>query len=175
MTEADQQQEFTELYAAHEQGLYGFVYSLVYSRSDADDVIQETLTQLWEHFGEYDRSRPFFPWASRFAYRQVLMLRRRASSRRLYLSEEVLGTLSQEYPENSDWEESRRRALRSCLTKLTQRQSELLRHRYEAGHSLVEIAEQLSRPVNALYKSLQRIRANLVSCVQRELGTGESA
>ena len=173
MAEADQHQEFTDLYAAHEQGLYGFVYSLVHSRNDADDVIQETMTQLWEHFGEYDRSRPFFPWASRFAYRQVLMLRRHSSSRRLYLSEEMLSTLAQEYPETADWEESRRRALRLCLTKLTERQSELLRQRYESGQSLVEIADQLSRPVNALYKSLQRIRANLVHCVERELATGE--
>ena len=175
MVEVDQHQEFTELYSTHEQRLYGFVYSLVHRRNDADDIIQETMTQLWEHFAEYDRSRPFFPWASRFAYRQVLMLRRRSSSRRLYLSEEVLDTLAQEYPETSEWEESRRRAVRICLTKLTQRQSELLRHRYESGHSLVEIAKQLSRPVNALYKSLQRIRANLVNCVERELATGERA
>ena len=94
MVDADQHEKFTELYAAHEQGLYGVVYSLVHSRNDADDVVQETMTQLWEHFGEYDRSRPFFPWASRFAYRQVLMLRRRSSSRRLYLSEEMLNTLA---------------------------------------------------------------------------------
>jgi len=165
---------FTELYVAHEQALYGFVYSLLHTRTDTDDVIQETMTQLWEHFGDYDASRPFLPWANRFAYRQVLMHRRRGSSRRTYLSEEVLNTLAQEYPETTEWEETRRRALRSCLAKLTERQSELLKHRYESGQSLVDIAEQLSRPVNALYKSLQRIRMSLVSCVERELATGEA-
>ena len=175
MASADQHSEFTNLYAAHEQGLYGFVYSLVHSRNDADDIIQETMAQLWEHFGDYDSSRPFFPWASRFAYRQVLMFRRRSSLRRLYLSEEVLNTLAQEYPETTEWEESRRRALSLCLTKLTERQSELLRQRYESGQSLVEIAEQLGRPVNALYKSLQRIRASLVNCIERALATGEHA
>ena len=37
---------FTELYVANEQAMEGFVYSLLHSRTDADDVIQETLAQL---------------------------------------------------------------------------------------------------------------------------------
>lgn len=130
---------FTELYIAHEQRLYGFVFSLLHSRNDADDVIQETMTQLWEHFDEYDRSRSFFPWASRFAYRKVLMHRRRESSRRIYLSEEVLNSLAHDYPENADWEESRRRALKSCLAKLTR----FARH---AGSSCVRQSRCLVLP-----------------------------
>lgn len=163
--------DFTQLYVACEQGLYGFVFSLLHSRADADDVIQETMTQLWEHFDEYDRDRPFLPWACRFAYRKVLMHRRRESIRRIYLSEEVLESLAQDYPQASDWEESRRRALRTCLSGLTSEQSELLKCRYEADESLVEIADRLGRSVNSLYKSLQRIRKNLVSCVEMRLGS----
>ncbi len=168
-------EDFTELYAAHELSLYGFVYSLLHNRNDADDVIQETMTQLWERFEDYDRSRPFFPWASRFAYRRVLMHRRRESSRRIYLSEEVLQSLAQDYPEAPDWEESRRRALKECLSKLSERQSELLRCRYEAEESLVDIAGRLDRSVNSLYKALQRVRQSLVGCVQRRLSAEGSS
>jgi hypothetical protein len=39
---------FTQLYVANEQALYGFVFSLLHRRSDADDVIQDTMIQLWE-------------------------------------------------------------------------------------------------------------------------------
>ena len=163
---------FSELYAANEPSIYGFVYSLLHSRPDADDVVQETMTQLWEHFGEYDRSRPFLPWANRFAYRQVLMHRRRESSRRVYLSEEVLESLAQDHPEAPDWEETRRRALKACLSKLTERQAELLKCRYEADESLVEMADRMGRTVNSLYKSLQRIRQSLVGCVETQLTTG---
>ncbi len=162
---------FSELYVANEQAIYGFVFSLLHSRPDADDVIQETMTQLWEHFDQYDRSRPFLPWANRFAYRQVLMHRRRESIRRIYLSDEVLQSLAEDYPPATDWEESRRRALKACLAKLTERQSELLKCRYESDESLVEIAERIGRTVNSLYKSLQRIRQSLVGCVERRLAT----
>lgn len=165
---------FTKLYVAHEQAIYGFVFSLLQSHADADDVIQETMTQLWEHFGEFDTSRPFLPWANRFAYRRVLMHRRREGIRRIYLSEEVLESLAQDYPTEVDWEESRRRALKSCLAGLTTEQSELLQRRYESDESIVEIADRLGRTVNSLYKSLQRIRQSLVACVEMRLGTEAS-
>ena len=166
---------FTRLYVANEQAIYGFVFSLLQSRADADDVIQETMTQLWERFDEYDRSRPFLPWANRFAYRRVLMHRRREGIRRVYLSEEVLKSLAQDYQTESDWEESRRRALKTCLSRLTAEQAELLKHRYEADESLVEIADRLDRTVNSLYKSLQRIRQSLVACVETRLGVGAAS
>ncbi len=165
----DRHQEFTELYAANEHRLYGFVYSLLHSRADADDVIQETMVQLWEHFASYDRSLPFLPWASRFAYRKVLMHRRREASRRIYLSEETLESLAQDYPESQDWEESRRRALKACLAGLTDKQAALLKSRYEDEQTLIELAEEMGRSVNSLYKSLQRIRQGLVECVHRRL------
>ncbi len=165
---------FTQLYVAHEQAIYGFVFSLLHSRADADDVIQETMTQLWQHFDDFDRSRPFLPWANRFAYRRVLMHRRRESVRRTYLSDDVLELLAQDYPQATDWEESRRRALRTCLSGLTAEQSELLKCRYETEESLIDIADRLGRSVNSLYKSLQRIRQNLVSCVEMRLGSEAS-
>ena len=162
---------FTQLYAKNEQQVYGFVFSLLHSRPDTDDVIQETMAQLWEHFGEYDRSRPFLPWACRFAYRNVLMHRRKESTRRTYLSEAVLESLAQDYPQDSDWEESRRRALRVCLSNLTAPQSDLVRARYETEESLIQIADRLGRSVNSLYKSLQRIRSRLVDCVEQRLSS----
>lgn len=171
MTTDSEHDFFTRLYVANEQAIYGFVYSLLHSRPDSDDVIQETMAQLWEHFDEYDRSRPFLPWANRFAYRQLLIHRRRESIRRIYLSEEVLQSLAEDFPEAAEWEESRRRALKTCLEKLTDRQSELLKFRYEADESLVEIAGRMGRTVNSLYKSLQRIRQSLVGCVQRRLAS----
>ena len=160
---------FTRLYVANEQAIYGFVYSLLHSRPDADDVIQETMAQLWEHFGEFDRARPFLPWANRFAYRQVLMHRRRESVRRVYLSDEVLQSLAEDYPAALDWEEARRRALKACLATLTDRQVELLKCRYESDESVIEMAERMGRTVNSLYKTLQRIRQMLVGCVERRL------
>ncbi len=167
--------EFTKLYVAHEQAIYGFVFSLLHSRADADDVIQETMTQLWEHFDQYDRSRPFLPWANRFAYRRVLMHRRRESVRRTYLSDDVLELLAQDYPQASGWEESRRRALRTCLSSLTDEQAGLLKSRYESDEPLVEIAQRIGRSVNSLYKSLQRIRQGLVSCVEMRLNSESTA
>lgn len=156
---------FTKLFVENEHAVYGFVFSLLPNRADADDVVQETMTQLWEHFGGYDQSRPFLPWANRFAYRQVLMHRRRQGVRRKFFSEAALEVLASEYPEQPDWGDSRKQALQKCLGKLSDEQLTLIRQRYSDGDSLVDLAEQLDRTVNSLYKSLQRIRKALADCV----------
>lgn len=163
------QSGFTQLYSQNEHAIYGFVYSLLADRNAADDVMQDAMAQLWEHFEEYDPSRPFFPWACRFAYRQVLMRRRRESGRRRFFSESTLEKIAEESPQNRDWEESRLPALQGCLAQLTDRQRELIHHRYSGDIPLSQLADQIGRSVGALYKSLERIRRLLADCVQRKL------
>jgi RNA polymerase sigma-70 factor (ECF subfamily) len=161
--------DFSRLFVAHERSLYGFVFSLLPNRNEADDVLQDTMAQLWEHFDEFDRSRPFLPWAFRFAYRQVLMHRRKASTRRRFFSDVVVESLAEEYPNDPQWEDLRCGALEQCLGRLSERQLSLVRHRYADGIALVELAKQLSRSVNSLYKSLQRIRTSLADRVRFRL------
>lgn len=165
-------ERFTQLYAEHEKALYGFVYSLMPDRNAADDVIQAAMTQIWEHLDDYDTVRPFFPWACRFAYRQVLMHRRREGRTRRFFSEATLELLSQDGPPDCDWEESRLAALQSCLSKLSDRQRELVHHRYTGDLPLTELAPRLGRSVSALYKSLERTRKSIADCVSEKLAEG---
>ena len=163
------QQRFNDLYAANEAALYRFIWSLVPDRNAADDVIQSAMTQLWEHFDEYDESRPFYPWACRFAYRQVLLSRRRESVRRRFFSEATLELLSEDAPRNVDWEEMRLSALRSCYSELSDRQQELLQHRYNGDVPIKQVADKFGQAVAAIYKSLERTRKSLADCVNRKL------
>lgn len=163
------QQRFTDLYAANEMALYRFVWSLIPDRNIADDVIQAAMVQLWEHFDDYDDSRPFYPWACRFAYRQVLMSRRRESARRRFFSETTLELLSEDTPDDSAHEDRRLKALRSCYGELSDRQRELIRHRYSGDVPITQLAEQLGQAVSAIYKSLERTRKSLADCVNRKL------
>jgi DNA-directed RNA polymerase specialized sigma24 family protein len=45
--------------------------------------------------------------------------------------------------------------------------------RYESNLTGPEIAERLGRPVNTVYKALQRIRNSLLDCVDRTLRAQE--
>ena len=163
------QQRFTQLYSEHEMALYRFIWSLLPDRNAADDVIQAAMAQLWEHFEEYDDSRPFLPWASRFAYRQVLMHRRRESRQRRFFSETTMELLSEDSPPNDDLEGARMAALNACMSQLTDRQRQLIRHRYEGTVPIAELAGNLGQTVSALYKSLERTRRSLADCVSNKL------
>jgi RNA polymerase sigma-70 factor (ECF subfamily) len=56
-----------------------------------------------------------------------------------------------------------------CVQKLSQADRELLQRRYEFDAKPQQIADQIGRPVNSVYKGLQRIRAALMVCVERVL------
>ncbi len=71
VSDTERHVQFTRHFAEAEGAMKAFAYSLVPNRADAEDVIQETLKSLWEHFDDYDPTRPFLPWANRFVYRQV--------------------------------------------------------------------------------------------------------
>ena len=84
--------EFTDQFVQNERALYGYVFSMVASHADTDDILQSTLIQLWENFKKYDPEPPFLPWAFRFSYRQVLMHRRREKARTVRFANEDLIT-----------------------------------------------------------------------------------
>ena len=61
------QQEYLRLFLAAERDVLRYVLSIVPNANDAEEIVQQTAVVLWEKFGDYDPSRPFTPWACRFA------------------------------------------------------------------------------------------------------------
>jgi DNA-directed RNA polymerase specialized sigma24 family protein len=56
-----------------------------------------------------------------------------------------------------------------CIENLRARDKELVRRRYQAGVSVSELAAWLHRSIDAVYKSLHRIRRSLLACVERTM------
>ena len=85
------------------------------------------------------------------------------------LSNEVLELIADEALAQSDLLEERRTALHTCLKKLTTTDRELVAACYsDQGCSFQQVAEQLRRPANTVYKALQRIRRSLRECINRQ-------
>ncbi len=169
MTETASQQRFRELFAESEAALYGFVYSLLPNRIDADDILQETLLLIWEHFDQYDPQRPFLPWACTYAYRQVLKHRRRERTHRRHFSEATIESLVADHPQQTEWQAAHREAAVHCVGRLSDEERRLIHARYFGDGKLTDLAETLGRSVNSLYKQLHRVRAKLADCVTRYL------
>jgi RNA polymerase sigma-70 factor (ECF subfamily) len=160
---------FLQLFAQHQRSVHAYIHSLVPSRVDADDVMQETCLVLWRKWGEFDPNRDFIRWACGIAFHEVLKLRRRAATSRCYFNEELLEQLSVEAIPKSDELESRQVALFRCLSKLGASDRELIERRYRAKTTARQVANDLDRPASTIYKSLARIRNALFDCVERTL------
>lgn len=160
---------FLQLFAQHQRSVHAYIYSLVPSRVDADDVMQETSLVLWRKWGEFDPNRDFVRWACGIAFHEVLKLRRKVATNRCYFNDELLEKISAEAIRQSDELEGRHVALLSCLNKLGTRDRELIERRYQAKTTARQVASDLDRPASTVYKALARIRGALFDCVERTI------
>ena len=165
--------QFVGLWIRHQNDLLRMIAPLVGSMDDAQDVLQETAVALWKKFSEYDQRQPFLPWARQFAKYEVLMHHRRRQ-RYTFLSESLIEALIERQKQWETVGESRRRMLMDCMDKLHDSDQFLLRLRYaEAGTTIQQVAEATGRTANALYKTLQRIRRQLLLCIERKLASAQ--
>ena len=162
-------EQFVRLLVAHEQDLYAYTFSLLPNYSDATDVMQEAAVGMWQHFDQYDSGRPFFPWASRFAYFAVLTFRNKVKHSRRFLSDQALEVLAEDYRQNQADLSPRLEALAVCLEKVPAPVRRLLEMRYEKGQTVQDIARRTGRSVHTLYKAFEKARHWLLDCINQTL------
>ena len=167
--ESNDDAQFVRLLTQYENDIHRYVLSLVFHPSGADDVMQNVAVLLWKKFAQYDPSRPFLPWAFRFAYFEVLKHRQKTRFSSSFFGEELIEKLAANYEDEHDIMAARRGALDSCLSKLSVKDQELVRVRYGSKETIQEAAKRLAISVFKLYHSLDRIRRNLMVCINRTL------
>ena len=165
----DRHSQFLRLYVAHEEALLGFVRTLVPSREDAREVMQEVAVVLWQRFKELDDASGFRPWAFGVARFKALALMRDRKRDRLVFDEDVLELLAEEVTEHADAYEKERRALEHCVGMLATAQRKLLDAAYAPGARIDALAAAAGRTPMSFYKALHRIRLALMNCTRRVL------
>ncbi|MFD2255111.1 sigma-70 family RNA polymerase sigma factor [Luteolibacter algae] len=155
------------LIVQHQRDLKHYILSLLPDAALAADVLQETNLVLWNKADEYDRGRPFLPWALTIAWFQVKAARRDSARDIHVFDDDLLETLAaeSEIPDGELME----KALEHCLGKLSAPQRKLILARYQPGASVQEMAADFSQTPNALSLGLLRIRNALKSCIEQQL------
>lgn len=161
-------ERFMRLFVAHDPQIYRVVLVLVPQQADARDIVQETAVALWQHFSEYDPSRPFINWACGFARIEVRRFLRKAQ-RRTMLSEKAVETLMAGEETGPDFYEERERYLEGCKANLPREHRYMLDGYYVDNENVEALARRHGRSVESIYKTLQRIRHALLECIERKL------
>lgn len=161
-----------------QSALYAYVCSLLGTSAGAADVLQEANLVLWQKAGEYDRARPFLPWAYKIAWFQVLAHRKRLSRDRLVFDDALLATVDETFRRQGEDESDAKRqlqALDGCIVKLPPKHREIVESRYQRGEAVNDIAARLGQAPNSVAAQLYRIRKALTDCILARLAAaGES-
>ena len=168
------QKQLMLLMTQHQRRIFSYIYTLVPSRADAEDILQETSLVICEKFGEFTIGTDFAAWACQIAYWEVRRARQNFARAKVVFDQEIVDALAQTASAMIDEVSERHEALGRCLKKLHPRDREFVLTRYEPGCGVEQAAQRSGRSIEAAYKALGRIRKMLLDCVSHQL-TAEGA
>ncbi len=158
------------LLVPNQRQIQAFILYLVPNRADADDILQDTLSEMWNKFGEFRDGSNFVAWGltiARYKVHSFLRKNRRIRS----LSPETMELIQQEAESGRGllFMQEQIEVLKKCIAKLSSREKKILRLRYERNLTFEGIAEQFGFSMQAAYKAVSRIHAGLARCVNLTL------
>ena len=167
----DKSRLFLRLFLQNQRRLYAYILTLLPHRADADDVLQDTTLTIWDKFDPSGPPDDFLAWGRRVAYNKVLDFYKKSQRAHSRLSQIFLERVSTVTDQDSAslQLDDRREALAGCLEKLAERDRDLLKRRFADGATTQSTSEQVGRSVDAVYKSLAKLRQSLFECVQKTL------
>ncbi len=168
------QKQLMLLMTQHQRRIFSYIYTLVPSRADAEDILQETSLVICEKFGQFTIGTDFAAWACQIAYWEVRRARQKFARAKVVFDQEIVDALAQTASAMIDEVSERHEILGRCLQKLHPRDRDLVLTRYEPGCGVEQAAQRSGRSMDAAYKALGRIRKMLLDCVSNQL-TAEGA
>jgi RNA polymerase sigma-70 factor (ECF subfamily) len=174
-TEAAKVERFAALLATCQRPVYLYALSLLHNGTDAEEVLQETNLVLWRKFDQYQPGTRFVSWACRIARYEVFKFLERKPAKERLFSTDFLESLAVAAEESIPEVDDRRCTLNSCLGKLSDKDRQLITGRYQESATTRSLAEALGRSIQGTRRSLHRIRATLLTCVERNTAKEEHA
>ena len=146
-----------------------YILTLLPNYTEAEDVLAETNMRIWEQFDELDEPRDFRAWACTIAYYQVLTWRKRRGRQRLVFDDALVKELSARSESAAERTNARHEALLTCLSEVSERSRSLLAKVYRDGRRVKDVASEMGRTAESLYKVVQRLRVTLRDCIEQRL------
>ena len=155
---------FTSILSPRLDRLYRLSFRLTNRRADAEDLLQDVLTKLFEQRRELSSIRDLAPYLGRVLYNHFIDDRRRYGRQPLRLADSTaaLDALVDEGgPESGAVQLQQRRGLERALARLSEEHRIVVLLADAEGYSLPEIESLTEVPVGTLKSRLHRARSRL--------------
>jgi len=160
---------FGQLYQAHVQAIYGYLYSRLRDAHSAEDLTADVFARAYRSLPSYrDQGQAFLAWLYRIAHARLVDHYRRQAVRGTQANLEA-----QPLPQDEDFDSGllqaqARSALQRALQALTQEQQTVIRQRFIEGQSLEQTAQAMNKNVNAIKQLQHRAVRALGDQLQRQ-------
>jgi len=169
----EMRRQFARLWSQTERSVQAYVFSMVPSFHDAEDVIQQVAEEAAVHFDQYDSDRPFEAWVIAKAKYRILDHFRKVGRDRHVFDDTLVDTLADAQIELASTVDHRADALEHCLGELPPRSRRLLDLRYVDGMKPTQIADKIESTPGSVRVMLFRVRNLLADCISRRLRSGQ--
>lgn len=162
-------ERFLRLITPIQGKIFAYILSRHPNRADADDIMQETITTIWNKFDDYESGTDFQAWAITVAKYTTMRFWQKNIKNPIQFNDEarkILQSKSEGFLSKLD---KRLSALEGCVKKLREADRKLLNLRYFQGLLIKQIAKRFDVSTRAIYKTLSRIHDALMRCVRRSL------
>src|SRR5712671_3079750 len=117
-SETESRKRLMMLMTQHQRRIFGYIYTLVPNRHDAEDLLQETSLVICEKFDEFQAGTDFVAWACQIAYWRVRYARQKFARSKVIFQQELVDALAQTAAAMLPEMDERHEALAVCLQKL---------------------------------------------------------
>jgi RNA polymerase sigma-70 factor, ECF subfamily len=162
---------FVGLLTTHYYKIHSFILAMVPNKADADDVLQNTITYMWEHFDDYEENTNFVAWAVTIAKYQVFTYRKHQKRSKIVFSDGVIDGIAEENEKLQGLSDERYEALQKCLQKVPKEEKSLLKDQYVDGKKIAQIAQEQGIAPTVMYRRYARLKGLLLECVRRTMAT----
>lgn len=161
--------EFVRLLTANHGKIYAYIYTLVPHLADAEDIMQQVSSVMFNRFDDFESGTNFTAWGKKIAFYEILGFRRKQASMPLHFSESTLIAIADHVSSCGDEADRRIEVLERCVQKLANSDKELVVMHYSDGKTARGLAERLGVSIHKVYRSMERIHSVLLRCVRRTL------
>ena len=145
--------------------LFAFIFSAVFNKDDASDILQETNLILCKKQNEFDPNLgELSHWAFAICRYQIMAFKTKKGRSKLVLSNELTESILDEQEDLLKEFDIHKKALDICYSQLPSHMIEISRLRFKEGKSMKEISKTVGRSMGAISATIHRLRLRLIKC-----------
>ncbi len=166
--------QFMSILVPNQRRILAFILSMVPNKQYTEDILQETLAEMWNKFDQFEIGTDFVAWGCTIAKYKVIEFRRKVMNSKLQFNDSLIRILEIESDQKLKKMSCYIDALQQCMQKLTMKEVGFLKQRYENDLTLTKIASRTGISIQGVHKAISIIHSKLVRCIRTSLRLEET-